>query len=589
MLRIGLTATLLACLWAAFAAPAGAAVHCAPAPCTGDFAHATIAAAVVAADAADDPDTVLIGPGVHNLGAGLSVSRATTAVRGSGVLATVLTVDPLSGSDGFTRRVISGYMGALSDLTLRLASAVVTANGSIEGADVYNGVVERVRIDAEGATFGPGDNDGAGHALLLRQGTLREVRVDLDPEADTEGLTIGANVPGAELLLEDVTTTARRPLRISAEALPDPVAVIGRRLRVTGHSGISVSDGLARISDATVDVSRAPAGSEPTGVALYQGRAPSPAGLVLDRITLIGNGDLGAAALSNGGGSGPVTALHARHVVATGFGRTLRHDLYGGNLDTRIDYSNVDTDPARLITEGDGTGTEAIDVGTGNRPGSPLLVAALAADFRLGAGSPAIDIGGDELIAGAPTDLAGAPRPVDGDGDGVVLADAGAFEYQRTVSAQPPPPTVDVLAPSIRSLRLTRARFAVARRATPLAAQRKRRPLRRGTTLRFALSEPATVRVAIQRRASGRRVGGRCRAATRGNRARKRCPRWVTAGRTLVRRDLAAGPTRIAFSGRIGRRALRPGRYRASLTAVDAAGNRSRGPARVRFQIVRAR
>jgi hypothetical protein len=40
------------------------------------------------------------------------------------------------------------------------------------------------------------------------------------------------------------------------------------------------------------------------------------------------------------------------------------------------------------------------------------------------------------------------------------------------------------------------------------------------------------------------------------------------------------------FSGRIGRRALRPARYRASLTATDKAGNRS-SVRRVRFRIVR--
>jgi hypothetical protein len=42
----------------------------------------------------------------------------------------------------------------------------------------------------------------------------------------------------------------------------------------------------------------------------------------------------------------------------------------------------------------------------------------------------------------------------------------------------------------------------------------------------------------------------------------------------------------VRFSGRLGRRALRLGRHRAVLTAVDAAGNRS-APARVGFRVVR--
>jgi hypothetical protein len=43
----------------------------------------------------------------------------------------------------------------------------------------------------------------------------------------------------------------------------------------------------------------------------------------------------------------------------------------------------------------------------------------------------------------------------------------------------------------------------------------------------------------------------------------------------LVLAERPVGRARVAFSGRIGRRALRPGAYRLIVTAVDAAGNRS--------------
>jgi hypothetical protein len=53
-----------------------------------------------------------------------------------------------------------------------------------------------------------------------------------------------------------------------------------------------------------------------------------------------------------------------------------------------------------------------------------------ATDYHLPAGSPAID-SGDPLTATLPTeDFDGAPRPVDGNGDGIVQRDMGAFEYQ---------------------------------------------------------------------------------------------------------------------------------------------------------------
>jgi hypothetical protein len=62
------------------------------------------------------------------------------------------------------------------------------------------------------------------------------------------------------------------------------------------------------------------------------------------------------------------------------------------------------------------------------------------ADFHLKPGSPAIDLG-DPLVASLPTaDYDGAPRPVDGNGDGTVRRDMGAFEYQPPVAPPADPP-----------------------------------------------------------------------------------------------------------------------------------------------------
>ena len=54
----------------------------------------------------------------------------------------------------------------------------------------------------------------------------------------------------------------------------------------------------------------------------------------------------------------------------------------------------------------------------------------------------------------------------------------------------------------------------------------------------------------------------------------------------LTRKDLPAGQASIAFSGRIGKRALKPGTYRVEVSAKDAAGNRSK-VSTARFRIVR--
>lgn len=142
----------------------------------------------------------------------------------------------------------------------------------------------------------------------------------------------------------------------------------------------------------------------------------------------------------------------------------------------------------------------------------------------------------------------------------------------------------DTVRPVVSKLSLTNRRFRRSARATAIsAALRKRAKL--GTTIRFTLSEAATATVLIERRTKGRRVGTACRKATAKLRRRKACTRYERRG-TLTRRNLKAGANRIAFSGRIGRRALPLGSYRLTLTARDAAGNRS-SARRVTFTIVK--
>jgi hypothetical protein len=67
-------------------------------------------------------------------------------------------------------------------------------------------------------------------------------------------------------------------------------------------------------------------------------------------------------------------------------------------------------------------------------------------------------------------------------------------------------------------------------------------------------------------------------------RKRGRCRRYRKAG-SLIALDRPAGRSKTAFTGRIGRKPLKPGRFRATVIAVDPAGNRSRA-ARVLFRVL---
>ena len=92
------------------------------------------------------------------------------------------------------------------------------------------------------------------------------------------------------------------------------------------------------------------------------------------------------------------------------------------------------------------------------------------------------------------------------------------------------------------------------------------------------------MRFAIARTLPGRRVGRRCLAPSARLRRARPCTRARPAG-ALVRQS-SLGANSFAFSGRIGRRSLTPGRYQMVLTATDPAGNTSR-PATRSFKIVR--
>ena len=143
---------------------------------------------------------------------------------------------------------------------------------------------------------------------------------------------------------------------------------------------------------------------------------------------------------------------------------------------------------------------------------------------------------------------------------------------------------VDRVAPRfLAGATFTPRRFRVARAATPTTA-RARKPVPKGSRVSYSLSEPAGVTIVIARPRTGRSVGRTCRRLTRSNRRRRHCTYYTTVG-TLRRRALQ-GLNRVAFSGRIGRRALAPGTYRATVTAKDAAGNTSR-PSVASFAIVR--
>jgi hypothetical protein len=132
----------------------------------------------------------------------------------------------------------------------------------------------------------------------------------------------------------------------------------------------------------------------------------------------------------------------------------------------------------------------------------------------------------------------------------------------------------------LSTLKLSAKRFRLGSKLPSVAA------VRTGLTIRYTLSEAATVTLSFERVTRGRKVGKRCVKAKRSNRRRKSCKRYAAVKPVLTFRDQAAGTRGIRFEGRLSRRkTLKPGGYRLTLRARDAAGNRS-APLRARVQVL---
>jgi hypothetical protein len=161
----------------------------------------------------------------------------------------------------------------------------------------------------------------------------------------------------------------------------------------------------------------------------------------------------------------------------------------------------------------------------------------------------------------------------------VLLAPALAAGEPPPVAAPPAPQVVggsvagfDVLGdagpPQLTALRLTRTR------------------LRSGdsTELSWQLNEPALVSVVLERLAGGWIAPGAASRCLVRATAWNASPCLRSHAMARLRRSGTSGRNALRFTGRVGSRALAPGRYRFGVVARDAAGNTSVAR-RIRFEI----
>lgn len=138
--------------------------------------------------------------------------------------------------------------------------------------------------------------------------------------------------------------------------------------------------------------------------------------------------------------------------------------------------------------------------------------------------------------------------------------------------------TKDTVKPVLSKARLAATRFKALGKGGSLSATK-------GMRLLFTLSEQARVTMSVERRQTGRVVGGKCVKRTGANAKRPRCTRYVALAGSFVANG-AKGKNTTRFTGRLRGRKLAPASYRLVLTAKDPAGNRG-GLVRLAFRITK--
>lgn len=352
-----------------------------------------------------------------------------------------------------------------------------------------------------------------------------------------------------------------------------PNSVTVRRSRVNGTSTGFWIRGISGPTNVSVRDSLVTAGTTSDGLAAVQLETDTGYPVVFDAVgsTFIGRGTSQAAVYATRVSAGsPALTATLRNSVA-------RAESSGG-FDLLADRATIGLDFSSFNTRSLANGGVAPEAGSGgNVAGDPLL----AADYSLGPGSPLVDRGDPSVLLPGELDLAGAARSVDGNGDCAAAPDIGAFERPDTCPIVPPAPN---LAPALTNVGVTNKVFAPVAKVSAGA----KRKVKRGTRFRYTLSEPARVTITIERvlpgRIKGRGTRRKCVKPTARNRRARRCKRYKRV--TALVADEQAGRQSTAFTGRVRRRPLRRGAYRARLVASDALGARS-AETRIALRIVR--
>jgi hypothetical protein len=465
---------------------------------------------------ADDLQVALMAAAQHaghddvSLGAGTYVGNFTSSdpagVSISGARGQTVLQPGLFGAPDYPFVLTLEGPSRLTGVHIALGSAEAAKGISLAGGATADA------IDVDGAAVDQG-------AVQLDGGTLSDSTAEL-PADDSIGVrAIGS---GGTLACDAIWAESG----VSAMAAGGSTTRL-HAVRLGGfRNGLSVLGGDVQLTDSVLDL-RTQIALLGVYVAPYSGSSNVEA----HNITIVGDGSDGQLGISGYSGGGTSVSVHVRDSILADLATPVQRRALTGQATIALDRVDRWPDNAADDTPGNGQLTDADPLAV-----APGFTDPSGGDFSLDASSPLVDAGTPGgLDAGEPsTDVTGAPRITDGNGDCTAQRDIGAYERAGAACAAPgsggvaPAPTpsaADTTAPRITKVRLRRRSRAL--------------------VVRFRLSELATVKVT-----AGKRRG--------------------------AARRLAAG-ARMVRIARVPRH-----RLRVSLIATDASGNRARITRRIR-------
>jgi hypothetical protein len=492
-------------------------------------------------------DRIFLGKAIYTAPAstGFTYNRTDGPVEiiGAGISSSQITGQ--SGGSYAVLRLFGGPGSSLHDVDITMPSSVVAGTTALW----TNALAKRV-----GVYDNPPTNVNTRYGVLLDGGTLDHSTVQMDMNGQTGGLSFQSE--GGTV--RDSGISARIGVYSSMGGSIDRTQIGGKVY------------GLLAARKTTTITSSVIYTYSPQATGISAGTSAGyQTAIVADGVDIVGSNP-GATAVeaSNGLAASSNASVTLRNSLIRDFATTLRAASSGsGHTDIAASYSDYhavnDRSGANASIAEDHI-SDVGNVGFDSDEGWALL-----------AGSPLIDAGDPAEAQGL--DFRGDPLVTDGDHDGLARRDIGAYELpgplpseggvQPPASADQPPapadqpvlppagPDPDTQAPLVAGFTSVHKSFAISRARTAVSAR-----IFRGTRFRYTLSEAARVLVTIRRASTGKAVGKLARTGK-------------------------AGANSIKFSGRVGSKALKPGRYRAVITATDAAGNRS-APNGVRFRVV---